>query len=217
MRSSLLTLVAAFSVAGLMLNQSAEAAYYSVLDTGEIMSSGNYKLAPDLQILTDDGGLNLGVTGDMGIDDEFGLRALAGFGKTDFYFGGMLKWVPVPDIEGQPLIGMNVGLIYAKDNDIRDMLIRAEPILSKKISLNGSALTPYVALPMSVRLRNSSNPKVDEDTVIAWQLVGGAQLQVEQLKKVQFMAEVGVELNEAPSYVAGSMIFYVDEEGFAFE
>lgn len=195
----------------------ASAGYYSVLDTGEIMPTGQYKFAPDLQILTDSGGLNIGATGDMGINDEFGVRAVAGFGKTDFFLGGLLKWTPVPDIEGQPLIGGNIGILYAKDNSVRDLTFRVEPLISKRLSLSGSAITPYLATPLSLRMRNSDDPKVDEDTKLGWQIVGGGQLQIEQLKKVQFMAEVGVELNEAPSYVAASMIFYVDEEGISFE
>ena len=66
-------------------------------------------------------------------------------------------------------------------------------------------------------MRNSNDPDQDDDTKMAWQIVVGSQLQVERWKTLQFIAEVGVELDNAPSHVSLGAVVYFDEEGFAIE
>lgn len=193
-------------------------AYYALLDNGEVLAPGKYKATGDVQILTEDGGLNAGGRFDIGFQEEFGARALAGFGETDFFFGGLFKWMPVPDIDSQPAIGGNIGILYAKDGDVSDMTFRFEPMLSKKISVEGAMVTPYAALPVGIRLRNSDNPYIDEDTRMTFQLVAGMQLQLEQWKNMQFMGEIGLDLDNAPAYLALAGVFYFDSEnGFSAE
>src|SRR5688572_21060473 len=80
---------------------------YAVLDNGEIMKKGSFKLTGSAQALTENAGINLSGRGDMGINEDFGVRALLGFGKTDLYAGGLVKWLPIPDTDNQPAIGGN--------------------------------------------------------------------------------------------------------------
>ncbi|MGE0527878.1 MAG: hypothetical protein AB7G93_09115 [Bdellovibrionales bacterium] len=187
------------------------ASYYSVLDTGEVLPSGRYKLTGDFQVLTKDGGVNVGAAMDMGIQDEYGVRALLGAGATDVFVGGLVKWMPVPDVEGQPAMGFNAGVLYGKDGDERELSFRIEPLVSKKIQLDTTIFTPYASLPVSFRMRNSDDIKRD-DNELALQLVVGSQLQVERWKNLQFIAEVGVDLDNAPSHVSAGAILYFDEE-----
>lgn len=205
-------------LAALLLTFNAHAAYYGVLDNGEVMGAGKYKATTDIQALTDDGGLNLGGTFDIGFDEEFGARALLGFGETDFYVGGMVKWMPVPDIDNQPAMGFNTGIVYAKEGKVSDLTFRVEPMLSKRILIEETVLTPYAALPVGLRLRNSDNPRVKEENDVTVQLALGTQLQVPQWKNLQFMGEIGLDLNEAPGYIAFAAVFYFDsEKGFSLE
>lgn len=192
-------------------------AYYAVLDNGEILPSGQFKLTPSFQSITDSGGANVSARVDAGLDDEFGMRGLVGFGKTDFFLGGILKWMPVPDIEGQPAIGMNMGLVYAKYDDIRDATIRFEPLVSKRMNVDTTVFTPYASIPLGIRTRSSDNPDVDVNTKLAWQLVVGTQLQLEQWKKMQFIGELGINLDNAPSHLSVGAIFYFDENGLSIE
>lgn len=204
------------SLLTLLLSSPAWAAYYGVLDNGEVLESGKYKLTPDLQALTKNGGMNLGVSADMGFQEDFGLRALVGFGKTDVYGGAMVKWMPIPDLENQPAIGINVGIIYGKDEDLRDLSFRFEPLISKRITVDQTVITPYAALPVSVRVRNSDDPLIEEETKMAFQLVIGSQLQIEAYKNLQFIGEIGLDLEQAPGYVSLGAIFYFDREnGFS--
>ena len=196
----------------------AHAAYYGVLDDGEILESGKYKLTPDLQALTRNGGLNLGITADMGFQEDFGLRALAGFGKTDVYGGVMFKWMPIPDIESQPAIGVNVGLVYGKAGDFSDLSFRAEPLISKRIVVDQTVITPYASIPVSIRTSKSSNEFIKDRNDVAVQMVLGSQLQVEAYKNLQFIAEIGLDLEKAPGYVSLGAVFYIDREnGFSLQ
>jgi hypothetical protein len=203
------------SIALLAFTTPAYAAYYGLLDNGEVLPQGRYKLTGDAQVLTDNGGLNVGGTFDMGMNDEFGLRALLGFGKIDFYAGAMVKWMPIPDVDRQPAMGMNIGLVYGNDGDYSDLSFRFEPMLSKKITIESTVLTPYAAVPVSMRMRNADNDRIDDDTKATFQLVVGSQLQIEQWKNLQFMAEIGIDLDNAPGYIAGAAVFYFDQDGFS--
>lgn len=215
MRNSTLTLVTLFA---LMCGMQAHAGYYTVLDNGEVLKSGHYKLTGDAQILTKDGGLNVGAMFDMGFQEEFGLKALLGFGKTDFFAGGMLKWMPIPDLEGQPAIGGNIGIIYANEADYSDMTIRLEPLVSKRLVIDDTVVTPYVSLPVGIRIRDTSDYYVNDDTKMTFQLVIGSQLQVPRWKNLQFIAEVGLDLDQSPGYLSlGALMYFDSENGFSLE
>lgn len=185
-------------------------AYYGVLDTGEVLAPGHYKVTGDFQALTDVGGINTALRFDMGFQDEYGLRVIGGVGKTDVFFGGLFKWMPFPDVEGQPAIGFNLGLLYAKDGYERDMTVRFEPLISKKFDLHSLVWTPYASLPIGLRMRDRTDAA--NGTYGAWQLVAGTQLQIEKWKNLQFIAEVGANLDNALSHVSVGAIFYFDQD-----
>jgi hypothetical protein len=206
------------SLLAFLVSSPAWAAYYGVLDNGEVLGEGKYKLTTDVQALTKNGGLNLGAMGEMGFQEDFGVKALIGFGKTDFYGGAMFKWMPIPDLENQPAIGVNLGVIYANDEDVRDLSFRAEPMVSKRLSVDETVFTPYVSLPVSVRVRNTDDPAIEEETRMTFQLVLGSQLQIAAYKNLQFIAEIGLDLDQAPGYVSMGAVWYFDREnGFTLE
>lgn len=216
MRHAFFVLVSVLSFA--IFSAPASAGYYSVLDNGEVLESGRYKAIGDAQVLTEDGGLNLGGSFEMGFDEEFGLKGLLGFGDTDFFAGALFKWMPIPDIENQPAIGFNTGILWGKDEDVNDMTIRWEPIISKRLAIEQTIFTPYLSLPVGVRFRDSSDRNVDEDTKMTFQMVVGSQLQLEMWKNLQFIGEIGFDLDQAPGYLSVGAIMYFDgENGFTLE
>ncbi|MBX3022011.1 MAG: hypothetical protein KF799_10075 [Bdellovibrionales bacterium] len=190
-------------------------AYMDVLDTGEILPKGSYRLLAGPQFLTDHGGLNVQGAFDVGFEEEYGLRGLFGFGKTDIFAGGLFKWVPIPDVEGQPAVGLRTGILYAKDASVRDLTFRIEPLVSKKFALEATVWTPYASVPIGIR--NISADGGRNRTDMSWQLVGGTQLQVSKWKKLQFMTEVGVDLDKALSHFSIAALLYFDEYGIAIE
>lgn len=185
-------------------------AYYEVLDTGEIMAPGHYKLTATGQALTSTGGANVAAIFDAGFQEQYGVRAIAGFGHTDYFLGTYFKWMPIPDMDSQPAIGFNLGLLYAKQADVRDLNFRFEPLLSKKFSGDTLVLTPYVTLPFGLRTRNSETQ--DSRASVTWQLAVGSQVQIERWKNLQFMGEIGLDLENAVSYVSAAAVWYFDQE-----
>ncbi len=184
---------------------------YSVMDNGEVMKSGHYKVTGNTQILTENAGLNVGGRIDMGINEDFGVRGLLGAGNTDLFFGGAVKWMPIPDTEKQPAIGGNVGILYVKDGDVKDLILRVEPLVSKITKIEQVVFTPYASLPVGVRMRKSPGSD-DGDSDLTLQLVLGTQLQIPTWQKLQFIAEVGIDLDKAPGYLNVGAIFYWDSE-----
>jgi hypothetical protein len=188
---------------------------YMVLDTGEIMPSGNYKFTGDVQALTEDAGLNASVRGDMGINDDIGIRGVLGFGKMDMYGGALVKWTPVKDDgKNAPALGGNAGLLFVSDGDYRDMIVRVEPLISKKLDIEEVTLIPYASFPVNFRARKAENDFVDDENDVALQLVLGTQLRIPQVvPELQFIAEVGIDINEAPGYIGFGAIYYLDTVG----
>lgn len=188
---------------------------YMVLDTGELMPKGNYKFTGTAQALTENAGLDLSGRVDLGVNEDFGVRGIFGFGKLDMYGGGMVKWTPIKDDnKNTPAIGLNAGLIYISDGDVKDMIIRGEPLVSKRIDIDEVTLIPYVSMPVNMRMRRSDDDRIDEKDEVALQLVVGSQLRIPQVKpELQFIAEVGIDLNESPGYIGLGAIYYLDTTG----
>lgn len=188
-------------------------AYYSVMDNGEILSPGRYKLTGEAQFVTSDSGINIPLRFDAGLNDEMGIRALIGFGETDFFVGGLFKWMPVPDLDKQPAIGANMGILYGRDNGSGELTFRFEPLLSKRFEVNFGHLTPYASIPLSIRTRNGDQYEDDPTDFVA-QFAVGTQLEIPDWKNLQFMTELGFDLENAYSYLSFAGVIYFDEEGF---
>jgi len=202
-----------FCILAILSFTSAAWAHTEVLDTGEVMGPGKFKLTGGLQALTERGGANATAIFDTGIQQDWAVRALAGFGKTDYYGGALLKWMPIPDVENQPAIGFNAGITYAHWLDFKETTFRFEPLISKKFVIDGNtAITPYGSIPIGIRLRSADDADVSSSTQTTLQFAAGGQLQVERWKNLQFIAELGLDLDHAESYIEVGAIFYFDSE-----
>jgi hypothetical protein len=188
-------------------------AYYSVMDNGEILAPGKYKITGETQFITDDGGINIPLRFDAGLNDEMGIRGIIGFGATDFFAGGMFKWMPVPDLDNQPAIGANMGILYGRDRGSGELTFRFEPLISKRFEVNFGHITPYASIPLGVRTRNGDRYENDPTDFVAQFAVGG-QLELHDWNNLQFMTELGVDLDNAYSYLSFAAVIYFDEEGF---
>lgn len=195
----------------LLLSLSAHG-YYSVLDTGEIMPAGRYKLTPELQFLSAPGGANVGAHFDYGLSEDTALRAEFGFGTIDFYGAGYFKYMPYPDIDNQPAIGFNAGLTYASDTGYSELTVRLEPLVSKKFNVDFGAITPYASLPIGIQRRAGSKYASDRNN-LAMQLAFGTQVDLKTVENVGLMVEVGIDLNKAHSYVSFGGAWYFGNEG----
>ena len=185
-------------------------AYFALLDNAEIMPEGHYKVTGDLQALTDTGGLNIAARADAGFQEEYGVRGMIGTGVTDFFMGGYFKWVPIPDVKGQPALGVNVGVLFATDDGERSLTFRLEPLIAKKFESSVGSWTPYGSIPVGFRNRQGTDRHANSDVTV--QAISGTQFQTKKWTNLQFLGEVGVDLNDALSHIALAAVFYFDEE-----
>lgn len=185
-------------------------AYYSTMDTGELQTGNDFKLNLETQFVSSgDEGINFNGRIDTALTDDTNLRGLIGFGTTDFQVGGYLKWIPIPDIDNQPAMGLLGGLNYARFEDENDVSLRIVPLASKKLSFEFGQLTPYAALPFGLR-------SYADETDVPLQLELGSEIKInnlhEDLKNLSFMFEVGFDLVDAFSYISLGVNFQGDLE-----
>lgn len=191
-------------------------ALYSVMDTGDLLPEGQFRANLETQLITDhDDGVNLMGRFDSWFNDDSNVRGVVGFGTTDLYLAGFYKWVPYPDAEGQPAIGISAGLAYARyeieDETLGELSLRFHPIISKKFVVEMGELTPYGSLPFGLASR-------DGDTEFPVQAVGGVEWKTSQWQKLTFSAEVGFNVNEAFSYFSlGAQLYFDWENGIVLE
>lgn len=181
---------------------------YALFDNGEILPHGQFKGTLDSQFLLDHGGLNVGARFDAGINEDWGVRGLAGTGKTDMFFGAFGKWMPLKETDEKPTMGLNGGVLYLKDSGDRDFIIRAEPLIAKRLAVGNMFVTPYGSIPVGVRFRQLEEEEDKSD--ITAQLVVGSQLQLEQWQNLQFIAELGLNVANAPTIFGVAAVFYFD-------
>ncbi len=125
-------------------------AYFTVNETAEIMPENFYKIgiAPQL-LISDGGGFNVGVYADMHLFDDVDGRITFGAGKTDFWTQASMKWVPFPDVDRQPAMGLRGAIGYARDEELNFVNLQVAPIISKKADTRYGNMIPYIALPIT--------------------------------------------------------------------
>lgn len=132
-------------------------AYLSVSETSEVLKKDHYRLGVIPQVLlTSSGGTNIGAFLDLPIDNDINSRFIIGSGNTSFWTSASVKWVPYPDYEKQPAMGIRGALIYARDTSEDFYNLQLTPIISKIIDSEWGQMIPYVGLPITVIHNNSS-------------------------------------------------------------
>lgn len=183
--------------------------YYSVLDTGEILSPGKFDLSLETQFVTAQGtGMNLTSRFDTPLSEETQLRAMLGFGTTDFHAGGFLKWVPIPDSGRQPAIGLIAGAMVGRDENDKNLTksyftARVAPVISKTFEPNFGSITPYASLPVGLRF--------GDGTEVPIHLAFGTELRTQHLENIRWRAELGFNLNKSYSYISLNAVLDIDE------
>lgn len=126
-------------------------AYLSLSETGELINEGHYRIGvvPQL-LLANGGGSDMGVFFDLPVDSDMNSRFMVGGGNTDFWTSASIKWVPYPDYDKQPAIGLRGSFIYARDGNANFYNLQATPILSKMVDSQWGRMIPYIGLPITV-------------------------------------------------------------------
>lgn len=196
---------------GLLAPQGASA-YFSTIDTGELIAPHHYQISFEPQLMLssyqgiDSNRANGVFRFDTGIDESSGLRGIIGFGAVDFQIGGMYKYVPYPDTEKQPAIGFETGALLARVNGNTEFSLRFHPLVSKKFATEIGDLIPYVSLPLGLTVRTNSS-------VVMMQIAGGSELRLLNVPNLSLFAELGISLSQSLSYLSIAAAWRFDTLG----
>ena len=124
--------------------------FLTINETAEILPENFYKIgiAPQL-FISDGGGFNVDVYADMHLFDDVDGRITFGMGEIDFSAQASVKWVPFPDIDRQPAMGLRAAIGHVRDEDQNFIHLQLTPIISKKADTRYGNMIPYVGLPIT--------------------------------------------------------------------
>jgi hypothetical protein len=202
--------IAFISVAltSVLLFNSPAHAFFSTIDTGEMVEPGKFQAIFEPQVILNKyDGLNAVGRLDAGLTDSTSVRGIIGFGTIDFQLGALYKWIPVPDIDNQPAIGLEAGAIVARVGGDTEVDFRLHPLISKRFETEIGDIVPYASLPIGI---NSTH----QSTYVPIQLVAGAEILPLNSSNLSFYGEIGLNVSKAFSYVSAAVAFRFDEEAF---
>lgn len=181
---------------GILCFTHSASAYLTQLQSGESLGTNQYRIGFIPQLVTNDSaGVNFDTALDAGWNDSMSSRFYIGGGKMDLHLGGNFQWVPFPDVDKQPAIGVRAGTWYARYKDENYLTFSIAPLVSKKIEHRGEILTPYVAAPINYTFNKTKD-------YYSQQFVIGSEWIHPQIKKWSFAAEIGLNLKDTYSFVA---------------
>jgi hypothetical protein len=182
-------------------------AFFTTLDTGEVIQPEHYRAMLMPQLIFDKiEGTNVLAAFDTGIAEDQQIRGFLGIGEIDFQVGANYKWVPFPDVEGQPAIGLIGGIQWMKIADDNLLSLRVGPLVSKKVETEVGDFTPYASLPIGLTDYKNS-------TYMPIQFAAGTEWRTLQFDQLTFMTELGLNITKAYSYLALGVLYYFDETG----
>lgn len=169
-------------------------AFNSVLETGDLLEEGQYSGMVFSEFLLDDeSGVNFTGRFDTWLTEELNSQVYLGVGKIDFFVSGLVKWVPFPDFDDQPALGIKIGPEYAREDSKNFLNFKLSPFASKKFMTDIGEITPFASLPISVR-------SIEGETVIPVHLALGAEWMLPDLNQLSLLSEVGIDLNKSSTY-----------------
>ncbi len=183
-----------FAVSFFLLPQAQ--AFLTIGESGEVVPANHYQVGAEPQLLLNrGGGFNFNGFIDANINDSTSARWVLGGGAVDFSTMASIKFVPFPDVDNQPAIGIRVGIGYARDEDQNLLFGQVAPLVSKKTTTDIGLLIPYVAIPLELVNAKSENYSSSR-------FVFGSEYIHPDLKEVRFGGELGIELNKSYSYLS---------------
>ncbi len=132
---------------------------------------------------------------DNGIGESLSARVAMGGGSVDFNAFASVKWIPFPDFENQPAMGLRVGGGLARDESKNLLHAQVAPLVSKKISTQYGMATPYLAVPFTVI-------NTQGDNTVGTNLTIGSELKYEKWTMGTLGAEYSLDLNKSFSYIS---------------
>lgn len=132
--------------------------YLSLNESAEILPENYFNLGFSPQtFLSEGGGFDASVFADAHLYDNTDGRISIGGGKIDFWTQASVKWVPFPDVDNQPAMGIRSAIGYARDGTQSSVQLQIAPIISKKSLTSMHDMLPYIGFPITYVMEKENN------------------------------------------------------------
>jgi len=181
-------------LSSLFTSFAAQASFLSIGESGEILSGKDYQIGFSPQIATSGySGVNAGAFLDAVWTEDMSSRFMLGVGEVDFYSSGSLKYIPFPDYERQPAMGLRGSFWYGREGSENITVFQIAPMVSKKYkSADYGTLVPYAAWGLNIGSE-------DGDSENGHQFFIGTEWKSPQVENVNFSAELALNLQNSVS------------------
>ncbi len=180
-----------------MILNIASAGYLTLGESGEVLPQKDFQVGVAPQIVTNnDSGINGAVFLDAVWTDSMSSRFLLGTGELDFYSSASIKYIPFPDYDRQPAMGIKASLWYGREGSNNINTLHIAPLMSKRFQTEDyGLLIPYAGYGLSFY-------SVDGDSENGHQFFIGTEWKTHQLENVNFTAEVAFSLQDSTSSIS---------------
>lgn len=179
-------------------------AFLSISETGELTPQSEQRMGFTPQFLMTDGsGANFGIFAEAGTSESTSTRVLLEGGDINFNAFASLKYVPFPDVDDQPALGVRIGLGLAREGSQNNLYAQVAPLASKMIDTQVGTFIPFASLPFDF---NSTK----EENFVSNRFVVGTEYRHPEETSMHFGGEIGFEMNRSFSYVSLYFTFVLD-------
>lgn len=174
-----------------------------VFNIPHFVEPGNFALGLEPELtLSPSAGMGFNAKFTQGLNELMNLQGILGTGggPRKFRIGGNLTWDFVPDIEGQPGIGLATQALYYRVPDTGRLELTGIPYIHKNFPQEGEqGIDPFFALPIGFAFSEGNYQ------AISTAVVGALWKKSEHLS---YSTEMGININHATTYFSGGIIYY---------
>ncbi len=160
-------------------------AYQSLMTTGDILQQNQVQGLGYLEFWR---GTNVNARFSIGLSEDLQGDFEIGSGDIDFTASANLKWVPIPDYEKQPALGIRGGLTYIDTDRYSQTSIIATPFASKAFESPHGKFAPFAGVPLAL---NSNS----DDTYFTARMIVGLEWTPTNMNNLHVIGEGGVKIS----------------------
>jgi hypothetical protein len=179
----------------------------TVFNTPHFVAPGDWAVGLEpVLVLSDGAGVGINARYTQGITDLLDASAIVGTGSGPrrFRIGGNVVFDVVPDLPGQPGIGIAGQAVYYRLPDSGQLETTAIPYIHKAFPVategGGTAeVDPFIAVPVGIAFTDGTYHAISNVSI------GASFKNVEHLR---YIFEFGVNINHSESYFSGGIVYY---------
>ncbi len=178
--------------------------YLTLGESGDVTPRDTLKLGFEPQLRISDGGAaNFSLFLDAAIKDDLSWRAQIGTGETDLYAGGSIKWIPIPDFEKQPALGLRTDVYFGREMDETFWSFRLAPLISKRVDSDYILFSPYLSPTLGYGGTRGRSETFS-------QLIIGTEIRPHDMDRLVFDVELGSNLSKSFSYISFNVVYLLE-------